>query len=102
MVCTGEAEALAPLRRSVRPPRADRELRAPRAPLLLSSCAKGMAEARGLVDPEPLAAFPDADAVADPPSRLAFWSSTLRGRDRCEVDTGPVRSGWMGRGVDLR
>lgn len=82
MVWTGEVEALAPLRRSVRPPRAVRELSAPSAPLLLRSCAKGMAEARGLVEPEPPAALPVVEAVPDPPSRFAFWSSTLRERDR--------------------
>lgn len=99
----GELEALAPLRRSVSPPRAESELRAPSAPLLLKSCAKGMAEARGLAEPDPVGAFPAVPAAEpDPPSRFAFWSSTLRERGRCEVDTGPVRSGWTGRSADLR
>lgn len=73
---------MAPLRRSVRPPRADRELRAPRAPDLLRSCARGMAEARGLEAEEP-------DVPPEVlPSRFAFCSSTLRERDRNVVRSG--------------
>lgn len=75
VVCTGAVE-LEPLSRSVRPPSALSELSAPRAPVLLRSCARGMAEARGLLADEP--ALPPEVL----PSRFAFCSSTLRGRDR--------------------
>lgn len=63
MVCTGCA---LPLSRSVSPPSAESELSAPSAPVLLSSCASGMADASGLA----------ADELAVPlvelPSRFAF------------------------------
>lgn len=80
MVCTGD-EPLSPPRSSLRPPRALRLDRALSAPGLASSCAKGIAEARGeleLAGPlelEPGLLFPGVEEFWA--SRFAFCSSTL-------------------------
>lgn len=67
----------------MRPPRAERELRAPKAAGLLRSWASGIAEARGV------AAFEvEVPVDVDDPSRFAFCSSTLLGRDRSVVRAG--------------
>lgn len=84
VVCTGGVPASS----SVSPPSADSELSAPSAPLLLSSCASGMAEASGPAPDEPAPApappvpAPPDPALPPPLSKFAFCSSTLPDRDR--------------------